>query len=59
VDHDHDIGTALEKCLIAGLLIAPIAQILHVLNYVHTETSADFDGGVPTSVVNEQNIVHH
>ena len=58
VNHDHDLaGHLVDRCPIAGLLIAAVAAVLRMHHNPHGELSGQFDGSVGRGVVNQQDLV--
>ena len=58
VKHDHDVGTEIECCAVAGLLIAAIASIAIVTNHVlNPELTSNGRCVVARMIVDENNIV--
>ena len=59
MEHDHDLGTALERGPIAGLLVASVAAIALVADHAQAESLGDRHRVVATRVVDEDDLVRH
>ena len=56
VQHDHDVGTLLERFEIAGLLIASVPAVLNVNDHGQPERARHLDRLVLAHVVDENNL---
>ena len=57
VEHHDDVGAPLERPVVAGLLVAAVAQVLAVDDDLEAELAGDLDGLVLRHVVDEDHVV--
>nr|WP_230316224.1 hypothetical protein [Conexibacter sp. W3-3-2] len=57
VEHHHDVGAAVERVEVAGLLVAAVAGVVGVPDDAQAQTRRDVDGVVGAVVVDQQDLV--
>ena len=57
MEHDDDVGAGRERRVVAGLLVAAVAEVLAVDDDVEPELPGDLDGLVAGHVVDEDDVV--
>ena len=58
VEHDDGVRPGLERGVVAGLLVAAVAEVLAVDDHVEAEMAGDGDRVVPGYVVDQDDLRH-
>jgi hypothetical protein len=57
MQHHDDVGAELEGAVVAGLLVAAVAEVLAMDDDLEAEPAGDVDGLVPGHVVDQDHVV--